>query len=57
MSIGYFADKNHPPSAEELAAALGSKRALWEALVQFIAESYQLAVEPSYGGKNYGWNL
>jgi hypothetical protein len=57
MSIGYFVDKDHPPSTEEIAAALGEKRALWDSLVQFIADSYQLAVEPSFGGKNYGWNL
>ncbi|RPI32130.1 MAG: DUF3788 domain-containing protein [Chloroflexota bacterium] len=57
MSIGYFADKTQPPSAEELRAALGLAYPLWERLIKFIDDNYQMAVELSYGGKNYGWNL
>jgi hypothetical protein len=57
MSVGYFLDKTHPPSSEELKAALGPAFPLWEELVQFIAQTYQVAVDFSYGGKSYGWNL
>ena len=57
MSIGYFADKECPPSPERLAEALGPRLALWEQLTRFLADAYQLAGDWSYGGKNYGWNL
>jgi hypothetical protein len=57
MSIGCFLDKNHPPSPDELKDALGETFLLWERLLQFIEDTYQLRVEFSYGGKNYGWNL
>ncbi len=57
MSVGYFLDKTHPPSGEELKEALGPAVPLWEELVQFIAQTYQMTVDFSFGGKNYGWNL
>jgi hypothetical protein len=57
MAVGFFIDKSCSPSAEELKAALGGCFPLWEALLRFIEDTYQLRVEFSYGGKNYGWNL
>ena len=57
MSVGCFLDKNHPPSAEDLKEALGASFPLWEELLQFLEDTYQMRVEFSYGGKNYGWNL
>jgi len=57
MSVGYFLDKTHPPTHQELNATLGLAFPLWEELVQFIALTYQLSVDFSYGGKTYGWNL
>ena len=57
MAIGCFVDKNHQPGEAELAAALGPKLVLWDRFIQFMADSYQLPAELSYGGKNYGWNL
>jgi len=56
VCISVFADKNHPPSADELKAALGPMSPLWDALVEFIAANYQMPGELSFGGKKYGWN-
>ena len=57
MSPGYFLDKGHPPSPEELIAILGIAAPLWEGLLKFIEDAYQIPAEFSYGGKKYGWNL
>jgi hypothetical protein len=57
MAIGYFLDKEHCPTQEEVKSVLGAKFPLWERIIQFIFENYELATEFSYGGKNYGWNL
>lgn len=56
MPIGFFLNKTHEPSAEEMAAALGAAKPLWDRLLAFIAETYQMPGEMSFGGKNYGWN-
>ena len=57
MSIGYFVDKDHPPSEEEVRSAIGAQYPLWEELRQFMLDTYQMTVELSFGGKKYGWNL
>ena len=57
MAIGFFLDKEHQPSPDELSAAMGPATLLWERLVRFIADTYQMPGEWSYGGKKYGWNL
>lgn len=57
MAIGVFLDKEHCPTAEEIGAALGPTQALWAELTQFIAHSYDMPGEWSFGGKKYGWNL
>jgi len=57
MTVGFFLDKDHEPSAGELLVALGASGPLWERLVRFIADTYQMSGEWSYGGKKYGWNL
>jgi hypothetical protein len=57
MAIGFFLDKEHQPSPGELSAAMGLNSSLWERLVHFIADTYQMPGEWSYGGIKYGWNL
>lgn len=57
MSIGAFIDKEHQPDPHEIDDALGSCRPLWQQLTQFIADTYQLPGELSFGGKKYGWNI
>jgi hypothetical protein len=36
MAIGIFTDKLHQPTMEEIYAAVGSKRQLWENLTSFV---------------------
>jgi hypothetical protein len=57
MGTGYFVDKEHAPSTEELNAALGPAVRLWEEILQFIADNYQIPAEFNFGGRKYGWNL
>jgi len=57
MPVGCFLDKFDPPTPEDLAAVMGPAFPLWQRLVRFIADTYQMEGEMSYGGKNYGWNL
>lgn len=57
MAISFFLDKEHQPSPDELPAAMGPATPLWERLVRFIADTYQMPGEWNYGGKKYGWNL
>ncbi|MBN1135172.1 MAG: DUF3788 domain-containing protein [Anaerolineae bacterium] len=57
MAVGFFLDKDQQPSLDELLAAMGSAAPLWDRLVQFIADTYQMPGEWSFGGKKYGWNL
>ncbi len=56
MAIGYFIEKNHTPSQEEIGSALGTSAPLWQELSEFIRAQYQIPGELTFGGKNYGWN-
>jgi hypothetical protein len=58
MSTGYFTDRSHQPTPEEIRLALGSLYPLWERLTRFIATNYQIAGEFSFWGPaKSGWNL
>lgn len=57
MAIGCFLDEEHRPTEKEVESALGAKFPLWERLVQFLYDKYEMTAEFSYGGRNYGWNL
>lgn len=58
MSMGYFTDRSHQPSPEEIRLALGSICPLWERLTRFIDTNYQIAGEFSFWGPaKSGWNL
>jgi hypothetical protein len=57
MAISYFVDKSHPPRMEEVDKVLGTARSLWMQIVEYIATSYSMTGDMTYGGKNYGWNL
>ena len=57
MAKGAFTDKEHEPTMEETLATVGSKRALWEDLIQFIADNYGVHGDLRFYGKNYGWAL
>ena len=58
MSTGYFTDRSHQPSPEEIRLALGSLYPLWERLTRFIDTNYQIAGELSFWGPaKSGWDL
>jgi hypothetical protein len=57
MAVGYFTDKDHKPTGEELHSALGAAWTHWECLISYIAEKFAIPAEMTFGGKNYGWNL
>jgi hypothetical protein len=57
MPIGVFLSKEHKPSTREIAEALGAKYLLWQEQSRFMADSYQMSDDLSFGGKNYGWNV
>ena len=58
MSVGYFTNRSHQPSPEEIRLALGSLYPLWGRLTRFIATNYQIAGEFSFWGPaKSGWNL
>jgi len=57
MAISCFTVKDHIPTTEEINITLGSTTKLWNSIVEFIFETYELTGEFNYGGKNYGWNL
>ena len=57
MAISFFDDKSIQPSPAEIESALGAALPLWQKLLRFIDNSYQMEPELSFGGKKYGWNL
>jgi len=57
MSIGVFVEKEHKPTMREIFAAIGSRRALWENLIQFLTDNYRIKGDLVFGGKSYGWAL
>jgi hypothetical protein len=57
MSVGCLLDKSQAPSPEEIQTVLGPVFPFWERLTQFIAATYAIPPDLSFGGKNYGWNL
>jgi hypothetical protein len=55
MTKGYFTDRNHQPSPEEIQQVLGAYYPLWERLTRFIDTHYQIEREwSSYGPVNFG---
>ncbi len=56
MGIGYFVDKTKPPTEEDLQTAMGEAYPLWAGLTAWLAETFLIEGQLTYGGKNYGWN-
>jgi hypothetical protein len=58
MATGYFTDRGHRPSPEEVRLALGSRYPLWERLTRFIGAQGQVEEKWSFWGPaKSGWNL
>ncbi len=58
MSVGYFTDRGHQPSPDEIHLALGPVYPLWERLTHFIGTNYHIEGRFSFWGpEKSGWNL
>src|ERR1700690_1997800 len=57
MAISVFTDKLVQPGPNEIDESLGTKKALWDRLTQFLKDNYLFEGLPTYGGENYGWNI
>lgn len=55
MSIGIFTDKEHEPTKDEISTALGPTKVLWDELIGFIRDNYEMEGEFIHYGKKYGW--
>ena len=50
-----FGDKDQQPTMEEMLAAVGSKRRMWDDIAGFLASSYTVREGMKFYGKNFGW--
>jgi hypothetical protein len=58
MDANVFMDMAKPPTADELAAALGATCGSWNEIKEFVREKYPTAIaEWSRPGKKYGWSF
>jgi len=57
MSKGAFTDKNHKPSENEVYDVITLSRHLWNNLIDFIGDNYNIKGEFKFYGKNFGWAL
>lgn len=57
MSIGFFTDRMHKPTESEQIGALSRVQPLWDRLLCFITENYNVAGKLKFYGRNYGWAL
>lgn len=57
MAPTAFMNRDRPPTAAEIAVALGPTAPLWERVTAHVEESY--GIEPTYvpPSKNYGWDV
>jgi hypothetical protein len=57
MSVGVFTDKARAPTVEQVIEAIGSRRVVWEGILQVIRDCYSHQEDWRFYGKNYGWAL
>jgi hypothetical protein len=57
MSVGDFTNKAKEPPPTEIAAALGSKLALWEEMLAWFQERRGVKTDLHFYGVSYGWAL
>ena len=55
MPKSAFADKDRPPTMEDVLGVIGTKRPLFESVVEFVEGTYGVSGFLKYYGKNYGW--
>jgi hypothetical protein len=57
MAYERFLDKNHPPSENEIAVALGAAKELWLDIHNYIERNYDFDPELTFFTKKYGWSI
>lgn len=57
MSWGIFTDKEIKPSDNDVNNSLGLVKPLWDDIVRFVEDNYDVQGEFKYYGKNFGWAL
>lgn len=57
MSWGVFTDKEIKPSDKNVYQSLGDVKPLWDNIISFVEEKYQVNGEFKFYGKNFGWAL
>jgi hypothetical protein len=58
MALSVFDDKEHKPTAVELAEALGRSSRLWDGLVDHLSAEFDpLSVEWGFSGQQWGWSV
>lgn len=57
MTPTVFMERDHQPTPEEIAEALGTSASLWGRLTAFVANAY--GIEPTFvpPSRNYGWDV
>jgi hypothetical protein len=56
MSIGFFIDRNHEPTEQEITACLGASLPLWDELIRYMRKTYSPEQDLKFlYGKEYGW--
>jgi hypothetical protein len=57
MTFSIFTGTDAPPTLEEMLSAVGEKRSLWQALADFVTETYRAEGTMRSYGRKYGWRL
>ena len=57
MALSAFADRQRPPSIDEMVDVVGDKAALWRTAAHFMCTTYGCEGERKFYGKSYGWML
>jgi hypothetical protein len=55
MSKGVFKEKNNKPTDEDIYKSLDAVKPLWDGLISFIEDNYQIQGDLIFYGKNFGW--
>ena len=57
MSKGVFKEKNNKPTDDDIYNSLQEAKPLWDSLISFLEDNYQVHGELIFYGKNFGWAL
>lgn len=58
MALSILDDQSKKPTDEDLAAALGRTKQLWDRLVNDVAQVYPPVIQEwGFAGEKYGWSL